>query len=125
MIPAPKEDGVRTILLDAIKELGDAGEDFEIPSIESVEAEWVGHRKDSGADRRVQVSEHGAYKMLERDCSTQVTLLYLHGGGYLSVSPPAAVDSFLASDEFHLIGIITSVKEAQTRAAPLHPLSLV
>lgn len=44
-LPAPKEDDVLVILLQAIKELGDGGEDFPVPCMEPVDVEWVGPSK--------------------------------------------------------------------------------
>ena len=72
-----------SILLEAIKALGDGGEDFAIPDVASVEAEWVGQKKDSGVNASNRLSEREKYEKLVQDCSSQVAILYVHGGGYL------------------------------------------
>lgn len=41
VLPAPKEDDILSILLQAIKGFGDGGEDFPVPSIQPVDVEWV------------------------------------------------------------------------------------
>ena len=75
VLPAPKEDDVLSILLQAIKELGDGGEDLPVPSIEPVDVEWVGPRKHSDHERPEKQDESSL-----RDCSPRV--MYVHGGGY-------------------------------------------
>ena len=82
-LPAPSEDDVLQALLEAVKELGDGGEDFAVPNVQPVQAEWVGHRKDSGNRTPQQQSNKEAYECLLRDCSSQVTIVFVHGGGYL------------------------------------------
>ena len=75
-LPAPKEDDVLSVLLQAIKELGDGGEDFPIPDIEPVDVEWIGPRKNHDPRRSDNHCEN-----LIRDCAPQI--MYVHGGGYL------------------------------------------
>ncbi len=76
LLPAPKEDDIRSILLQAIEELGDGGEDFTVPNIEPVDVEWVGPKK----QRDPRPCEQ-QYESPVRDCLPRV--MYVHGGGYL------------------------------------------
>ena len=76
LLPAPKENDILSILLQAIKELGDGGEDFPVPSIEPVDVEWV----NPTASRERQLPEQ-EYESLKRDNSPR--LMYAHSGGYL------------------------------------------
>ena len=41
-LPAPRDDDVLQALLEAEKELGDGGEDFAVPNVQPVQAEWAG-----------------------------------------------------------------------------------
>ena len=77
------EDDVLSILLEAIKALGHGDEDFPVPEIASVEAEWVGHKTDGSVDASNRLSDREKYEMLVQDCSSRVVILYVHGGGYL------------------------------------------
>lgn len=64
------------ILLQAIKELGDGGENFQIPDIEPVDVEWV--RPKEYRDRNLSKQQCDS---LVRDFSPQI--MYVHDGGYL------------------------------------------
>lgn len=76
LVPAPEENDLLSVLLQAIMDLGDGGEDFPVPDIEPVDVEWVCPRGYHGGGRFEQQCES-----LERDCSPQI--MYVHGGGYL------------------------------------------
>lgn len=73
---APEENDLLSVLLQAIKDLGDGGENFPVPNIEPVDVEWVCPREyhDGGLFEQQRES-------LERDCLPQI--MYVHGGGYL------------------------------------------
>ena len=75
-LPAPKEDDVLSVLLQAIKDLGDGGESFPVPDIEPVEVEWIGPRKHQDPRRSDEQCEDPM-----RDCTPQI--MYVHGGAYL------------------------------------------
>ena len=87
-IPAPTETGALDGVIDAIRELGDGTETFTIPSVDPVEAEWTGHRSDvSKKEPRPDLPEADQYKSLMKETTSQVNILYLHGGVYFLMDP--------------------------------------
>ena len=76
LLPAPKEDDVLSILLQAIKELGDGGEDFPVPDMKPVDVEWIGPKKHHDPRRPDNRCENPV-----RNCAPQI--MYVHGGAYL------------------------------------------
>ena len=75
---------LRRIFLQAVTELGDGAVRFALSDTDSVKAEWNGYQR-SKPRREAKLSEREAYDCLLRDVSSEVTVLYVHGGGYVSV----------------------------------------
>ena len=78
------EFDVRDAVLRAIKDLGTGEESFDAPGVIAVEAEWTGYR--SGVNKSAtlpDISEEEKYRELRKDVTSDITILYLHGGGYL------------------------------------------
>ncbi|KAJ6096200.1 hypothetical protein N7486_006946 [Penicillium sp. IBT 16267x] len=93
-LPQPELD-VRDAVLRAIEILGTGQETFDIPGIKAVEAEWTGYR--SGVDKKEpqpDISEEEKYRALRKEITSDMTILYMHGGAYMLVpssSPIAQV----------------------------------
>ena len=87
--PVVDDEELRHIFLRAVTELGDGAVPFVLSGIDNVQAEWNGYRK-SGDRKATTMSEQEAYGRLQLDTSSNVTVLYVHGGGYVLVSYHAA-----------------------------------
>ena len=83
-LPVPEEDEVRTVLVDAIEALKmEGGETYIVPELEPVEVEWTGYRAGVNDSRpRLDLSEAQQYDRLMGEVTSDVTVLYLHGGAY-------------------------------------------
>lgn len=76
--------GVRDAVLSAIESLRSGEETFDFPAVDAVEAEWTGYR--SGVGKRTpqpDISEEQKYRELRRESTSDMTILYFHGGAYL------------------------------------------
>lgn len=83
VLPQPEID-VRDAVLRAIEELKTGDETFDVPDIAAVEAEWTGYR--SGVDKTTpqpDLSETEKYRALRKETTSDMTILYFHGGAYL------------------------------------------
>lgn len=87
-LPAPAEDDIRNALITAIEDLKGGSEKFDIPGLVSVEAEWTGHRANVDSQRlRPDLSEAQHYVKLMSEVSSNVTVLYFHGGAFFLCDP--------------------------------------
>ncbi|KAA6407856.1 MAG: hypothetical protein FRX48_08207 [Lasallia pustulata] len=87
-LPRPEEDDVRKAVVDAIEALKDGKETYTVPDIANVEAEWTGWRNGVGKDApRPDLSEAEHYAHLMKEVSSDVTILYFHGGAYYLLDP--------------------------------------
>lgn len=87
-LPAPEEDDIRNALITAIEDLKGGGEKFDVPGLVSVEAEWTGHRANVDSQRlRPDLSEAQHYVKLMSEVSSNVTVLYFHGGAFFLCDP--------------------------------------
>ena len=89
-LPAPPdEEDILSLLTSAIDALKDSGsEQYTIPSVAPVEAEWTGYRRGVPADRpRPDLSEAQHYEKLMAEVTSEMTILYLHGGAMFLCSP--------------------------------------
>lgn len=77
--PVVGDDELRRIFLQAVAALGDEVVRFELSDTHSVKAEWNGYQR-SQPQRESKLSERQAYDCLLRDVSSEVTVLYVHGG---------------------------------------------
>lgn len=76
--------GVRDAVVSAIETLRSGEETFDVPGVGPVEGEWTGYR--GGVGRRTpqpDISEEEKYRLLRRECTSDMTILYFHGGAYL------------------------------------------
>ncbi len=72
----PRQDDVRQLLLQTIGEMGEA--QFVAPALESVPVEWVVAHSST-------VAEGGCESLgtALRQAATDLTVLHVHGGGYM------------------------------------------
>lgn len=88
ILPAPEENDIRNVLITAIEDLRGGGEKFHVPRLVPVEAEWTGHRANVDSQRlRPDLSEAQHYERLMSEVSSNVTILYFHGGAFFLCDP--------------------------------------
>lgn len=82
ILPAPKEDSIRTALLQVIDLYADHHDNIIVdsPEITDVKGEWVGHRSLGGTEECE--SENGKYSEMMKDVSISPTIIYVHGGAF-------------------------------------------
>lgn len=80
-LPLPEKQDFRQSFFEVIKALGEGHEKFDEVDAAAVKAEWVGHCR---APEALSVASSGAekYERLMRDTSSEVTLVYVHGGSF-------------------------------------------
>lgn len=83
-LPRPEFD-VRDAVVRAIEDLKTTGnETFIMPPVAAVEAEWTGYRSGVGKNTpQPDLTEEEKYQELRRESSSDMTILYFHGGAYL------------------------------------------
>lgn len=83
-LPAPPEDSIRSLLLSAIKVLGNGQEQYQMPEIAPVPVQWVGVRSGVAKDapEPVGMTEHAKYEALVEEASNDTTLMYMYGGAH-------------------------------------------
>jgi acetyl esterase/lipase len=87
-IPAPPETDAIDLIISAIKSVGDGSESLDTPSIAPVEAEWTGTRPGVAASEpRPSLPESEQYTSLMKEVTSDVTILYFHGGAYFLMDP--------------------------------------
>ncbi|KAF4546545.1 hypothetical protein BFW01_g2819 [Lasiodiplodia theobromae] len=81
---APPEDDIRQKLLQAIDDMKRGNEQYTIPSLNSVEGEWHGHRADAAKDtpEPAGLSEADKYTRMMKEAGSDAVVLYFHGGAY-------------------------------------------
>lgn len=82
------DDGVKTALYEAIDGLKDGTEDiFDVERV-PVEVEWTGYRKGvPNKEPELEISEDQKYVNLMREVTSDVVILYLHGGALYLMDP--------------------------------------
>jgi acetyl esterase/lipase len=88
-IPKPAEDDVRDALFRAFDALSEHSEVVAAPDVAPVEVEWHGNRA-GAADTEPEpadMSEADKYTNLMAEVTSDVTILYLHGGGFYVMDP--------------------------------------
>ncbi|KAI9877448.1 MAG: hypothetical protein M1830_003870 [Pleopsidium flavum] len=86
--PAPPEKSIQEVLLDAIAELGDGTENFDVPEVGGLEAQWIGWRSDVGKDDpEAGGSERERYEGLMKEVESDITILYVYGGAFMVNGP--------------------------------------
>lgn len=81
---SPSEDAIRQALFTGIRGLGKGGlQTFTPPRLAPVRAEWTGYRKGvSATSPEPDITETQKYHNLMEEVSSDVTILFVHGGGY-------------------------------------------
>ena len=86
--PKPLEDDICDILVKAIEAMKEGEEEYTIPELTPVEAEWTGNRSGVSPNRlRPDLSEAQHYEKLMSEVSSPTTILYFHGGAYFLCDP--------------------------------------
>lgn len=86
--PAPEADGALLALTTAIDALKTGDEAYTIPPVLDVEAEWTGHRAGAHTKApRPEFSEQEHYDKLMSEVTSNVTIMYLHGGAMFLMDP--------------------------------------
>ena len=87
----PGEDDVRQAVFEAIhslREPGDAPGGYQEPQLAAVEAEWTAYRADAAPESPLpDISEEEKYNALMAEVSSDITVLYFHGGAYYLLDP--------------------------------------
>ena len=78
-IEAPSEDDARRAFFQAIQDMGRI--DHEHPATVPITLEWVGKRKSKSHKEKEEVRE--SLMRLYEDAETDLTILHVHGGGFL------------------------------------------
>ena len=88
-LQAPESTDVLNILCKAVDDMKEDGnEKYTTPPICAVEAEWTGFRPAVDSNRpRLDLTEEQHYKRLMAEVSSDVTILYMHGGVYYLMDP--------------------------------------
>ncbi|MCJ1473800.1 hypothetical protein MMC13_002451 [Lambiella insularis] len=87
-IPKPDEADVQSSLISAIGALSRDGENCTPAPIEPVEAEWTGSRAGVDSHRpRPDLSEKQHFDRLMSEVTSNVTVLYFHGGALYLMDP--------------------------------------
>lgn len=77
-----------------IKELGDGTETYTSPDQATVEAEWTGYRHGvSSSEPALNLSDGEQYKNMMAEVSSDLTILYFHGGAYFLMDPATVRDN--------------------------------
>ena len=87
-LPTPEEEDARIVLVNAIEALKEGEEAYTVPHNVPVEAEWTGYW--AGVDKhrlRLDLSEEQHYDRLMKEVTSDVTILYFHGGAYFLMDP--------------------------------------
>ena len=82
--PAPTDIGLRDALYRVCERLRDPDQSFASPAevpLQDVGVEFIGSRSgvEDGATEP-EISELGKLQCLERECKSDMTILYIHGG---------------------------------------------
>lgn len=82
LLPAPIEDDIRQALFGTIKRLGEM--EFPRPTLAPIPVEWIG-KMACGSEPRIAPSTEKRRHLakLTSDCTTDLTILHVHGGAFL------------------------------------------
>lgn len=79
---APVENDACQIVLDAIEHLGSGNEQYTLPALDNVCAQWTGFRAGVAENEpEPKFSEADKFIRLTKEVRTPTTVLYAHGGG--------------------------------------------
>lgn len=86
-----EESGLLQLLLNAIASLGHGDEEFTRPPVLDVEAEWTGYRPGAKPkEPEPSITEKEKFEGLMKDVKDQTTILYIHGGIFMSDFPSSS-----------------------------------
>lgn len=86
--PVPEHHHVLDILNQAVDDLKEPSEKYTPTVMAAVEAEWTGYRANVDNHRlRADISESLQYSNLMSEVTSNVTLLYFHGGAHFMMDP--------------------------------------
>ncbi|KAL9130349.1 MAG: hypothetical protein Q9217_001451 [Psora testacea] len=77
---------VRQKFLQAVRDIGHEKFTFNLQETESVAVEWNGYRRSKGIPS-ARLSSKETYENLLGDTTTDLTILFIHGGGFVLGSP--------------------------------------
>ncbi|KAE9969999.1 hypothetical protein BLS_005117 [Venturia inaequalis] len=84
----PPEDDICQILFKSIDEMKTGDEAYTKPELLPVEAEWTGYRAGASENEpELPISETEKYEHLMKEVTSNVTILYFHGGAYYMLDP--------------------------------------
>lgn len=84
----PPEDDLRQILFKSVDDMKVGDEAYTKPELLPVEAEWTGHRAGvTENEPELRISEAEKYERLMKEVTSNVTVLYFHGGAYYMLDP--------------------------------------
>ncbi len=117
-MPPPPEDDARQALIRAIEDLKEGSESFTPPSMDPVSAEWTGYRANVAKDApEPSISESEKFAGLMKEVTSDVTILYFHGGAHYLCDP--ATHRGVTAKLAHLTG--GRVLSVRYRLAPKYP----
>ena len=88
-LPNTGENDIPKLVIDAVARLDDRkrGDELARPTVESVQAEWVGYRKNvSSKEAEPLIGEEKKYAAFMREVTSPVTIIHLFGGNSLYVN---------------------------------------
>jgi acetyl esterase/lipase len=90
--PVPAGNDVQDLISKAIRGLEDTSAPpldlSKLPDVVPVEAEWTGYRAGGTESSTLPaISEAAKYGEMMKECKTQTTILYFHGGAYCFLDP--------------------------------------
>jgi len=117
-LPSPPEDALRDVLVQAIRALGTGDEEYSLPALETVTAEWTGYRSNVPANEpEPSIPEAEKYQHLLEETTSKATIIYFHGGSYYLMDPCSSRG--LVSNYARLTG--GRVLNVRYRLAPQNP----
>ena len=95
IIPTDHDDALRLLFLRAVHELDKMNNVFDLPNTSKVSIEWSGcHRRENSLQERVPYSAKERCDALMPDKCSDFTILFVHGGGFVSVPSQATLIEF-------------------------------
>ncbi|KAL2849996.1 alpha/beta hydrolase fold-domain-containing protein [Aspergillus pseudodeflectus] len=116
--PVVPSESLRNVMLDAVQALGNRRQEYSIPDMEPVEAEWTGYRLvEIATTPELEIDEGDKYRCLMNEVTSPVVLLYFHGGSYYLMDP--ASHRGVVAEYARLTG--GRALSVRYRLAPQHP----
>ena len=87
--PPPEQNDARQLLINAIEKLGHRCEEYTLPLIQDVNAQWTGFRPEAALDEvEPSIPEQEKYEHLMKDVRSGLTIFYIQGGAFVFVFAP-------------------------------------